>query len=1145
MIPLIYKGMCPNCGKDIDSDRLYKGLSCKNCLEIEVPQDQLCSVLKEGEFLKVCSLKKEVENFKEYFKKILGYDLREIQESWIKRFFLNISYALLAPTGVGKTTFGLILSSYLANKDKKSYIIFPTHLLANQAYEKLLTFGTKKDDVLFYDSKLSQKERELLKEKIKNSDFKILITTTMFLYKNFELLPKEFDFVFVDDVDSILKSAKNIDKILMLLGFSEEDIQKTLDFIVYKRALFSKGKVSQKELEEFYKKDEEIKKIASKKAANLIVSSATANPKSRRVLLFRELLGFEVSKPSIAIRNVEDVYKKSDNVLKDLIEYIKKFGKGGLVFLPSNETKDRLKETLSFLNSNSITAIGYEELDEENIEKFKKGEILVVVGIASYKNPLARGFDLPDTIRYAIFAGVPKLEFNLDITKHTNLYYFFLLLFPFFKKYLDEEKVIKISSYINYLKKVFYIKSEKLNENAKKRIEKILNFVNSLLNEDLIKKIDSSPDIFLKRNKNGFSVVTADVTGYIQASGRTSRLYVGGLTKGLSLILVDEEKAFNSLKKKVRWFSEEIEFKDIKEVDLEKIIEKVDKDRELVKKALKGELEGEKDLFKTTFMIVESPNKARTIASFYGKPIKRKIKNMEVFEIVTKNRILNIAASKGHVFDLNKEDGFHGVLKNSVFVAEYEVIDESRMDIIKALRELDLEVKEILIATDPDIEGEKIGFDIYLNSKIFNSNIKRAEFHEITKRAIEEAQERPRQIDEDLVKAQLVRRIADRWIGFEISQFLQKKFNRKTLSAGRVQSAVLEWIVKREDEVKEKDYIVRVKVEGFDIDFVFEDLHKQNEFFEKIDEIEIKYKKIEKSKLFKKPFSTDTMLFNASNELKFSPKFTMQLAQDLFEAGFITYHRTDSIRVSSAGINVAKEYIEQNFGKEFFSPRSFKTKEGAHECIRPTKPMDVDDLKEYLQINGQKTITQNHLKLYDLIFKEFIASQMRECEVEKVEAEAIFEDKRTDFSFIKKIVKDGFNKILPIETYKIDIGCMKIAEKEKFTKPKTPRFSFATLIQQMKEKGIGRPSTYAIIIQRLFERRYVYQKNGFIFATNLGKKVYGTLKSVPQIYEFVNERYTKELEELMDKIENKEADYQQILKDLYEKIKKEIHGNFV
>ena len=287
------------------------------------------------------------------------------------------------------------------------------------------------------------------------------------------------------------------------------------------------------------------------------------------------------------------------------------------------------------------------------------------------------------------------------------------------------------------------------------------------------------------------------------------------------------------------------------------------------------------------------------------------------------------------------------------------------------------------------------------------------------------------------------------------------------------------------------------------------------------------------------------MLFSASNELKFSPRFTMQLAQDLFEAGFITYHRTDSIRVSSAGINVAREYIEQNFGKEYFAPRSFKTKEGAHECIRPTKPMDVDDLKEYLQLNNKKDITQNHLRLYDLIFKEFIASQMRECEVEKVEAEAVFEDKKTDFTFIRKIIKDGFNKILPIKTYNIDEGHVKIAEKEKFAKPKVPRFSFATLVQQMKERGIGRPSTYAIIIQRLFERRYVYQKNGLIFATNLGKKVYETLKNIPQIYEFVNEKYTKELEELMDKVENKEADYQKVLNDLYMKIKKEIHENLV
>ena len=689
---------------------------------------------------------------------------------------------------------------------------------------------------------------------------------------------------------------------------------------------------------------------------------------------------------------------------------------------------------------------------------------------------------------------------------------------------------------------VFYVKE--LKDKAKERVLKIYESIKELLDEKVIEKINNSPQISLIKENDNFFVITADITGYIQASGRVSRLYIGGLTKGLSLVLVDDEKAFNSLKKKARWFSDEIEFEEFQKDKLDEILKEIDEDRKRVKEALEGTFKESKDFFKSTFLIVESPNKAKTIASFYGKPIKRVIENIQIYEIATKQRILNITASKGHIFDLNKEEGFYGVKKEDKFVEIFELIDESKEAIIDVIKELDLENSEIFIATDPDIEGEKIGFDIYLNSKVFNKNIKRAEFHEVTKRAIDEALDKPREIDEDLVKAQLLRRVADRWIGFEISKYLQKEFNRKNLSAGRVQSAVLEWIVKREDEVKDKEYIVRVYIDSLDIDFIV-DKSEQNSFYENIDKVLIKFEKIYSATLYKTPFSTDTMLFSASEELKFSPKYTMQLAQDLFEAGFITYHRTDSIRVSNVGINVAKEYIISKFSKEYFKLRSFKSKEGAHECIRPTKPMDAEELREYLSLNNQKNLTKNHLLLYDLIFKEFIASQMRECVVKKVDAKAIALGKSSKITFIKEIEKDGFNKILPIKVYDLEEKEYKIDKKTKIIKSKIPRYTFATLVAKMKEKGIGRPSTYAIIIHKLFERRYIFQKKGKIFATNLGKMVYEALKKDENIYKFVNEKYTKELEELLDKVEKKEADYQAILNELYMKIKKEIDENLI
>ncbi|EDP73389.1 reverse gyrase, partial [Hydrogenivirga sp. 128-5-R1-1] len=237
MIPMIYKKMCPNCGGDIESDRLEKGLVCKNCLPDEVPHDELCEFLGYGQFDKVCSLWKNIKDFNEFFKSVMKNPLWSIQETWAIRFFLGVSHALLAPTGIGKTTFGLVLSKYLIErKNGKTYLIFPTQMLVNQAYERLINFGVNPEDILAYSSKFakSKKKQNELKGRIKDNDFKILLTTSMFLYKNVDIIPKSvYDLVFIDDVDSILKSAKNIDKVLMLLGFSEDDIEETLKFLKF------------------------------------------------------------------------------------------------------------------------------------------------------------------------------------------------------------------------------------------------------------------------------------------------------------------------------------------------------------------------------------------------------------------------------------------------------------------------------------------------------------------------------------------------------------------------------------------------------------------------------------------------------------------------------------------------------------------------------------------------------------------------------------------------------------------------------------------------------------------------------------------------------------------------------------------------
>ncbi len=1146
VIPIVYKNMCPNCGGDITSERLFKGLVCENCLPEEVPREDLCAFLGYGKFTDVCNLWEKVKDFKKFFYQIIKNDLWSIQETWAIRFFLNISYALLAPTGIGKTTFGLVLSKYLNDKEnKKSYLIFPTQMLVNQAHERLISFGVKEEDILAYTAKFAKtkKKQEEYKERIKNGDFKILLTTTMFLYKNVDIIPKgNYGLVFVDDVDSILKSAKNIDKILMLLGFSQEEIDYTLKFITFKQNLFKKGQPSEKDLELLQNWQAKILKIAEKRKGVLIVSSATSNPRSRRVNLFRELLGFEVGRPSLTLRNIEDIYEKPSDVWERSVEVLEKLGKGGLAFLSSSETKETLEKYVEFLNKKGISAVSYEEL-MDRLDDYREGKIQVAVGFASYRNPLARGVDLPDVIRYAVFVGVPKLQFNIRFEEEfIHLYYFLLSLTPFLvkKKLLEPAEVKEFYDYINFLKIYAFIQPEKLQPEKLEKLRQIQEKVKSVIERpEVFEAVQNSPEITLKKEGDSFILTTADVTGYIQASGRTSRLYAGGLTKGLAYLLVDDDKAFYSLQKKIRWFSEDIQFKPAEEVNIEEILKKIDEDREKVKKVLKGEfIPEERKSFLTTVVIVESPNKARTIANFFGKPLRRRLKKLDAYEIAIGERFLTIVASKGHVFDLNKEEELFGVKKNSDFIPLFEPIDETKKDIIESIRELDLEVNEIFIATDPDTEGEKISYDLFLNSLPYNYSIKRAEFHEVTRRAFLEAINNFRDFDINLVKAQLIRRIADRWIGFTISQYIQKKLHKKWLSAGRVQTPVLEWIINRTDEAKQKIAIVRITINGYPFEFVFEDKKEAKWFYDNLEFVLIKAVKKEEEQLFVKPFTTDLMLAEASKELKYSPQEIMQLAQDLFEAGLITYHRTDSFRVSEAGVFVAKEYIEENFGEEYFKPRTFSSAGGAHECIRPTRPMDAEELRSMLYTMNIQGITNRHIKLYNIIFKRFIASQMKETVVEKTTFSIKAFDKEIEEDVLTDILEHGYDLILPVHTYQIPEGKVNIDGNKKYQlKPKVPYYTFSTVIQDMKEKGIGRPSTYAITIQKLLDRHYVIERRGYLFPTKLGRTVMSLIKKREDIYPFVSESFTKELEEIMDKVEKGEADYQKEIEKLYKELK--------
>ncbi|MBC7195449.1 MAG: reverse gyrase, partial [Caldisericia bacterium] len=447
-----------------------------------------------------------------------------------------------------------------------------------------------------YSSKFlkTKKAQDLAKKRIKDGDFKILITTTNFLYKNFTIFPGGvFNLLFIDDVDSILKKAKHIDKIIYLLGFNENDIKKTEELINLKRLLINK-KIEENEenLKKLNDLKSEIENIKEKRKGVLIVSSATSNPKSSKILLFRELFDFEIGRTSVSLRNIAEIYENS--LQKDLyslsLEKIKELGNGGLIFLPGDKTKEDIKEYVDFLNKNGVKAISYEEI-EKKLASFKRGKIKVVVGFSSFKNPIARGLDLPETVRYALFVGVPKIKINLRLDNFKGIYYFLLSLLPVLTKrgILSQEENLKIYRYLKYIENFLYLEEDKIPKTKLNKIEKIVEEIkNIFLNEEIIKKIEESKDARIKKEDNLISIYIPDVVGYIQASGRTSRLYLGGLTKGLSYLIIDDEILFESLRKKLSWISDEFEFKRREEVSLDEIIKEIDLDRIKIKKAKIG-----------------------------------------------------------------------------------------------------------------------------------------------------------------------------------------------------------------------------------------------------------------------------------------------------------------------------------------------------------------------------------------------------------------------------------------------------------------------------------------------------------------------------------------------------------------------------
>ena len=578
-------------------------------------------------------------------------------------------------------------------------------------------------------------------------------------------------------------------------------------------------------------------------------------------------------------------------------------------------------------------------------------------------------------------------------------------------------------------------------------------------------------------------------------------------------------------------------------------------------------------------VIIESPGKAKAIQKYLGKGY-------------------TVEASFGHVKDLPKST--LGVDTTNGFETDYVVIP-GKEKVVAKLKKLAASADFIFLAPDPDREGEAIAahlaFELGGNGKAKKAKklkkgeeappprIQRVTFNEITKRAVQAAFEHPRAIDQNLVDAQQARRVLDRLVGYQVSPLLWDKV-RRGLSAGRVQTVALRLIVEREREIKafeKKEYwtidahLAASKPPAFDARFVGkgeekvevtngEDAEKIRAALETSDWVVRTVDKKERRRNAAPPFTTSKLQQDSSRKLRFSVKRTMMIAQRLYEGvelgeegsvGLITYMRTDSTRVAPEAIQEVREYVGKEYGPTYLpeTPNTFKEKkdsQGAHEAIRPTSAMrHPDQIKQYLK--------EDEFKVYKLIWQRFVASQINPAIFDQTTVDIDAKAKTNEvfwFRVTGSVLKfDGFLRVyeeskdgkdeedeelkhkLPALEAGQKLTLKELKPEQHFTEP-PPRFNEASLVKELEERGIGRPSTYAAILTTIQERQYVQKIGGKFSPTEIGLVVTDLL--VENFRDIFDLQYTARLEEELDEIEEGKEKWQDALADFYKKFQKDL-----
>ena len=560
---------------------------------------------------------------------------------------------------------------------------------------------------------------------------------------------------------------------------------------------------------------------------------------------------------------------------------------------------------------------------------------------------------------------------------------------------------------------------------------------------------------------------------------------------------------------------------------------------------------------KSNLVIVESPAKAKTIGKYLGPDYQ-------------------VLASMGHVRDLPKSK--MGVdLESGDFTPNYQPIP-GKEEVIEELKDAADHSQKVYLATDPDREGEAISWHLKELLDLPDGKASRVTFNEITKKVVTESIAAPREIDQNLVDAQQARRILDRIVGYELSPLLWKKI-RRGLSAGRVQSVATRLVAEREEEIRafvpQEYWTLEVTLDrvapnqgSFKTQFYGREKKMELKSQEDVDQVLAairtapfsvsKIKRQDKNRAPAPPFITSTLQQEASRKLNMTPRRTMSIAQQLYEGvdiegegtvGLITYMRTDSLRLSDEAVAAARAFAGARYGQEYLpeAPRQFKAKAGAQDAHEAIRPSNVALTPE----NVRKSLTQEQYRLYKLIWSRFLACQMASAVYDSVNIEVTsagytFRASRSEVKFpgFLAVYEEGKDEEggeiqtrLPNlqEGEPLTLGETK--PEQKFTQPPT-RYTEATLIRALEEKGIGRPSTYAPTISTIMAREYVVKDGKYLHTTPLGEVVTTLMKD--KFRDIVDYAFTADMESRLDKVESGEENWKKVLGDFYQDFHQEL-----